>query len=276
VIDGIGAYNLGSAERPLALLAAAQGDAEAAAAHFDAALAQHRQLGARLLVAGTLRDAGRVLHDDARLAEARSTYAALGLEVDVGLAKRPVGPPPAPSGTNVFRRDGELWLVGLQGSTTRVRDSKGMRDLARLLARPGEEIHVLDLVADGPTLREDAPGDPIDAAARRQYQARLLELEAELTEADDRADVARSEQLHEERDALVAELSGAYGLGGRARRRGDSSERARSTVTQRVRDAIARVEASDGPLGAHLRRSVRTGTFCSYVPEHPTTWDLTP
>ena len=67
---------------------------------------------------------------------------------------------------------------------------------------------MLDLVTDGPTLRSDAPGDPIDDVARRQYQARLLEIEADLAEADEHADVARSERLHAERDALIAELSG--------------------------------------------------------------------
>jgi hypothetical protein len=135
-------------------------------------------------------------------------------------------------------------------------------------------VHVLDLVTDGPTLRSDAPDDPIDDSARRQYQARLLEIDADLAEADDHADVARSERLHAERDALLAELSSAYGLGGRARRRGDSSERARSAVTQRIRDAIGRIAAVDPDLAHHLRRSIRTGTFCSYTPEHPTTWDL--
>jgi hypothetical protein len=219
-----------------------------------------------LLVAGTLRDAGRTLPDERMVAEAAALDAALGI------GERQESPAPSPK--NRFQRDGDVWLVGLHGTNNRLKDTKGMRDLARLLARPGEETHVLDLVADGPTVRSDAPGDPIDASARRQYQARLRELEEELAEADDRADVARSEQLHAERDALISELSGAYGLGGRARRRGDSAERARSTVTQRVRDAITRIEAADAALGAHLRRSVRTGTFCSYLPEHPTVWDL--
>jgi hypothetical protein len=155
-----------------------------------------------------------------------------------------------------------------------MKDTKGMRDLARLLAHPHADVHVLDLVAEGPTLRSDAPGDPIDEAARDQYRARLIEIEGELAEADDRADVARSERLHVERDALLSELSSAYGIGGRARRRSDSAERARSAVTQRIRDAIGRIEAADPALGGHLRRAVRTGTFCAYSPEHPTSWEL--
>lgn len=68
-----------------------------------------------------------------------------------------------------------------------------------------------------------------------------------------------------ERDALIAELSRAFGLGGRARRLGDEQERARKAVTARVRDAVGRIEAVHPSLGAHLRASVRTGAWCSYV-----------
>ena len=67
------------------------------------------------------------------------------------------GPSPPPVDTarvpaeaphpNVFRREGDYWLVVFDASTARVRDLKGMRYLARLLAAPGREFHVLDLVA---------------------------------------------------------------------------------------------------------------------------------
>jgi tetratricopeptide (TPR) repeat protein len=269
-IDGIGCYDMGSVERALAMLAALRGDTTLATDHFDAALRRHRQIGARLLVAGTLRDAGRALNDAELTDAAETQYAALGLSQGSGEAHEATANGGA---ANVFRRDGEVWVVGLNGSTTTMRDTKGMRDLAKLLTQPGTEVHVLDLVAYGPTVRSDAAGDPIDDSARRQYQARLLEIEGDLAEADERADVARSERLHVERDALLAELSGAYGLGGRARRRGDSTERARSAVTQRIRDAISRIEAADAGLGGHLRRSIRTGTFCSYSPEQPPVWE---
>jgi hypothetical protein len=33
------------------------------------------------------------------------------------------------------------------------------------------------------------------------------------------------------------------------------------------------VEAAHPDLGRHLRRSVRTGTYCSYHPTEPTDWD---
>lgn len=273
-IDGIGCYDMGSVERPLGMLAAVHGNTALAAEHFDAAVRQHRQTGERLLVAGTLRDASQALHDPAMLNEAQELYAALGVNPASSGPAADTAPARESSSGNVFRREGDGWLVGLGGTAHLMRDTKGMRDLARLLAQPNTDIHVLDLVADGPTVRSDAPGDPIDDTARSQYRARLVEIERDLADADDCADVARSERLHVERDALIAELTNAYGLGGRARRRSDSAERARSAVTQRIRDAVGRVEAADPDLGGHLRRAVRTGTFCAYAPERPTSWDL--
>lgn len=56
------------------------------------------------------------------------------------------GEQPTESG-NVFRREGDYWTVIFDGRTVRVRDLKGMRYLARLLAEPGREFHVLDLIA---------------------------------------------------------------------------------------------------------------------------------
>jgi hypothetical protein len=264
---------MGSVERALGMLAAADGDAALAAEHFDAALRQHRQTGERLLIAGTLRDASVALGNPAMLHEAQELYVALEIDRAPGPtadAARTGGR----SSANLFRREGDGWMVGLAGTRNLMRDTKGMHDLARLLAKPGTDVHVLDLVADGPTARSDAPGDPIDTTARDQYRARLVEIERDLADADECADLARSERLGAERDALIAELSSAYGLGGRARRRSDSAERARSAVTQRIRDAIARIEAADRELGGHLRRAVRTGTFCAYAPEQPTTWEL--
>jgi hypothetical protein len=149
-------------------------------------------------------------------------------------------------------------------------------------------MHVLDL-ADGRGSRRGldrasaaaqglrAAGDSwevIDAEAREAYKTRLGELDADLEEADRAGDIERSARAREERDALVAQLAAAYGLGGRARRSGDAAERARSAVTWRIRDALVRIEAAHPELGHHLRHSVRTGTFCVYDPEEPADWCL--
>jgi len=54
----------------------------------------------------------------------------------------------------------------------------------------------------------------------------------------------------------------------------DPVERARWTVSTRIRRALDRIDVAHPTLGRHLRHSVRTGTFCSYEPEMPTTWPV--
>jgi len=48
---------------------------------------------------------------------------------------------------NVFRCEGEYWTIVFDGKTVRLRDSKGMRYLAALLRRCGEEIQSVALQA---------------------------------------------------------------------------------------------------------------------------------
>ena len=272
-IDGIGGYFAGSVERTLAVLAAQRNDRDLARQHFAVALLAHRRVRSPLLVAATLRDAGACLDDEAMASRAAAAFGALGLGAGPAAGPAPTIGLTAVDGCS-FRREGDGWVLAWHGKVAHVRHTKGMADLARLLARPHTEVHVLDLVDVGPTLETGPSDDGIDPTARRQYRARLEDIESELDEADGNGDVARSERLHLEREALLAELSTAYGLGGRTRRRGGSSERARSAVTQRIRDAIIRIEGRHPELGHHLRRSVRTGTFCAYQPETPVEWRL--
>lgn len=58
--------------------------------------------------------------------------------------------------------------------------------------------------------------------------------------------------------------------------RSSADERARLAVTQRVKAALKRIAAVHPALGRHLKRSIKTGTFCAYVPnpEQPISWLL--
>jgi AAA ATPase domain len=299
VVEGIGAALRGPVQRHLGILAAALGDAEAAAAHFDRAVERARGIGATLYVARTLRDAGVALSDPGRIAAARQLYHALGVaERAAELTPVPAGTAPAPAvapsaplsdaaplSDNLFLREGEFWTLSYQDRQARLRDTKGLRDLAVLLAAPGREFAAVELAAERsavpaahvPAGELHEPGDlgeVVDAQARAAYRRRLLELDEEEADADARGDQQRSIALAAERDALLAQLSAAYGLGGRARRAGHPAERARTAVTARIRDALRRIEAAHPELGSHLRHSVSTGTFCRYRPEPPTAWRL--
>jgi len=250
-------FTTGPVTLQLGLLAAALGRWDDAVAHLEDAARRCDVLGARLLAA-------RARAELARVAAARD---------------RPSPGHGDRDGGNVFRRDGDVWTVAFNGRTVPLRDAKGLRDLAVLLAAPGREVAVTDLAAGVPGGQAPAVAalgaDPVlDDRARAAYRARLAELDGELAETDAHHDIERSARLAAERDALIGELARATGLGGRRRRLGDATERARTTVTARIRDAIGRIERAHPELGRHLRASITTGARCAYRPAETVRWDV--
>jgi hypothetical protein len=171
-------------------------------------------------------------------------------------------------------QEGEYFTVIARGTRAfRLKDSLGMQYLARLIAEPGQEIHVLDLVSAGRTGAEEAPidtgdaGPLLDDAARDTYRRRLEDLRDTLTEAESFGDATRAASAREEIDFLGTELARALGLGGRGRRVGSAAERARTAVQRRIKNAIDRIVEAAPELGPALGRAVRTGNFCVYRPE---------
>ncbi|MFD6657545.1 ATP-binding protein [Streptomyces parvus] len=178
-----------------------------------------------------------------------------------------------------FRRNGPVWQLRWDGVTVHVPDAKGLRDLHSLLGLPGADVPAVRLLApEGGDLVVAAGqlgGDPVlDAEAKRRYKEHLDRLDAEIDRAAARDDAQQVEKYDRERQALLDELRTAAGLGGRTRRLGDQTERARKTVTARIRDTLRKLETLHPALAAHLRASVTTGTTCAYRPEHSPDWRL--
>ncbi|WP_081915849.1 ATP-binding protein [Saccharothrix sp. NRRL B-16314] len=172
-------------------------------------------------------------------------------------AAEPVVPAP-----QEFRRDGDVWTLTYGGATVRMPDSKGLRDLHVLLGSPGEPVPAVSLLAPEAVASARLGGDPVlDDEAKARYRRRLDELDDEIDRAfdDDRAAA-----LDRERQALLEELRAAAGLAGRTRRLGDEAERARKTVTARIRDTLRKLDARHPGLAAHLRGTVSTGATCVY------------
>ena len=69
----------------------------------------------------------------------------------------------------------------------------------------------------------------------------------------------------------MSELSQRFA--GRQRTRGPA-ETARKAVTKVLRTQIGKLLDTHPRLGEHLRESVRMGTFCTYAPGTPTTWEV--
>jgi hypothetical protein len=179
---------------------------------------------------------------------------------------------PDEAAVNDFIRQGDVWKVSYAGRTAFARHTKGMSDIATVLSRPGQEVSAMDLIGAGAVVASTGP--VLDERARAEYQVRIRELQAEVDDADRANDPYRAERAALEMDALVDELSSAYGLGGRSRATGESAERARTAVTWRIRAAIDRLHSSHPELADHLRRSVQTGRFCRYDPSPEVSWKL--
>jgi hypothetical protein len=163
--------------------------------------------------------------DGARLARGLAR-AGLAGDPDEGRAEavaRPVTPEVAAA---TFHRNGPVWTMAFGGLSVQLTHQKGFLDLAQLLARPGAELHCLELADRPAETAGDAP--VLDERARRELKARVRELQQEIDEAAGAHDTARAERAREELDQIVEHLSGALGIGGRARPLGSAAERARS------------------------------------------------
>ena len=160
-------------------------------------------------------------------------------------------------------REGEYWVFAFAGDVTRLRDSKGVRYLARLLRNPGRELHALDLVMSDASAGEAAlpareqpwaPGSGegvlLDPSTRDAYRRRLADLQEEVEEANAYHDPARAERAQQEIDDLVAELTGALGFGGGDRKTAADAERARQSVTRAVKGTVLRLGEAHPALGA--------------------------
>jgi hypothetical protein len=246
--------------------------------HFAQAVALNARLGARLLVAHTERDLAELLRRrgtaDRRarglLERAIRTYRTLELphHAERAAARTTASPQVA---RNVFRREGDVWTIGFDERALRLKDTKGLRYLARLIGHPGQEYHVIDLAGAADVHQAEVTPAP-DQQARTAYRRRLEDVREQLEEAERFNDVARATALREEMNAIAIELAGVYGLRG-ARARG-GAERIRKAVTKCIRDQIAKIATTHAVLGRHLANAVRTGTFCAYVPEKPVDWEL--
>jgi hypothetical protein len=267
---------MGSNAHWAGVVAGALGRTEDARRWLEQGLAVHRRIGARAWEAESHLELAALGAAGPHRERAADLAAELGLP---GVLARLPGPrdATAPEVTRAadaeLCRDGELWRIRYKTASAHLRDAKGLADLHTLLARPGTDVHVLELAGAGHA--EHDTGTLLDAAARAAYRHRLGELDHDLSAARADHDTARAERLEDERVALLDELRRATGLGGRPRALGTSTtERARKTVTSRLREAIHRIEAVHPELGAHLDRSVITGARCRYQPTTPLSWRL--
>ncbi len=245
------------------LARAAPGDAAAAGTLLADVEREAAELGMRHI-------AGRVRR--VRPPEAAAPATAAAPDMATAPATTPA-PAPAPA-THEFRFDGSVWSLTYAGRTAHMPDAKGLRDLRFLLGRPGSDIPAVHLLApeggEEVVAARSLGGDAVlDEEAKSRYKLRLELLDQEIDRAASRGDECRAAEYDRERAALLTELRTAAGLGGRARRLGDEAERARKTVTARIRDTLRKLDDRHPELAAHLRATVSTGATCTYRPDQP-------
>jgi hypothetical protein len=182
--------------------------------------------------------------------------------------------PAAGGAAATLTRDGRWWVVAHDGTSARLRDTKGLRYLAELVRVPGAERHALDLVdriegvdPDGPSRHALGDAGPLlDTRARTAYRHRIEALRAAADEAVEEGRLDEAEAHQVEIDQLVGQLAAAFGLGGRDRQAAGAAERARLNVTRALRTATSAVAEALPGAGAALDRGVTTGHYCRYEP----------
>ncbi|MFB4317595.1 AAA family ATPase [Actinomadura sp. 21ATH] len=236
------------------------------------------ELAAALAARGTGEDAATAA---ALLAEAADEASRLGMAHLAERAGRSAREPPGHGAAGVpdeFTWDGAVWRLSYGGRTVHLPDAKGMRDLHCLLGAPGRDVAAVRLLNPVDAAVETAASMGADAVlddeAKARYRRRLDLLDEAVDRAVELGRDAEAAEYDRERQALIGELRRAAGLAGRARRLGDAGERARKTVTARVRNALRRIEDRHPELGAHLRESVSTGAACRYAPDREIAWRL--
>ena len=291
--------SIGAVDRYLGLLAASLDRLDDAARHLEDAVQINERMGARPWTAHSRFDLATVLvrrdapGDRPRAADLISLALAaardLGmpaLEARILAAESGASTPATDGATGTFRHEGDYWTIAFEGDGFRIKDSKGIAYLARLLERPGQELHALDLAGSRAAnttsaapgelhvASEDGAGPMLDDAAKAAYRTRVDELRSEIAQGEEWNDTERVAKARAELEALTSELAAAVGLGGRDRQSASATERARVSVTRAIRNAIDRLSAESPALGGHLEATIRTGTYCSYTPDPraPITW----
>jgi tetratricopeptide (TPR) repeat protein len=270
---------LGATDLATAWLLHTVGDLDDADAHYRSAAECNGRIGARSWLAQTRADHARLLRERDRAGDRDEAARLLDLAQtaarEIGLVTVDTAghEPPRPAAPAMFRREGSVWELAFADRVAQVPDARGLRDLAYLLSRPGEAVSVLELVDGTGAAPSSARGAPtLDERARREIREKLRRLDDDEADAEAAGDGERAARAREKRQTLAEAVARDFGLGGRARRIGDPVERARKTVSTRIRRTIATIGRAHPELGRHLERSIDTGAWCAYRPAEPVDW----
>ena len=196
------------------------------------------------------------------LAQAATIYRRLDIgrlaDEAEAVLRRSQDPTPDSSGVNAFVRTATGWQLAYGGRQATVVDVAGLAHIAAVLRADGRPVHALELVEGA------AAGDQLATELR----SRLEEVDAQAAAAAEPVAAALGRAEGDLLRADLADLGDPISTATQSSA-AEAADRARRLVALRIRSAVDRVEGALPDLGRHLRRSVRTGTFCFYEPEGP-------
>jgi TolB-like protein/tetratricopeptide (TPR) repeat protein len=175
----------------------------------------------------------------------------------------------ASTSKGAFIDQGEFWELQYNNQIITIKDSKGLRDIAKLLQQPEEEFYCIDLM--GAVLMASGT-KMIDDKAKSEYKQKVQALQIAISDAEEMGLYEKAEQDKEKLDTLIDQLAQTVGIANKTRKTGSSVEKARAAVTWRIRNAIKKIEKVHPQLAKHLSNSIKTGSYCSYKPEISHEW----
>ena len=189
-----------------------------------------------------------------------------------------IGIEPELSPRYLFKLGGtQFRMLAFDSEPVIIKESVGLWYIAHLLANPDVPIEapLLESLHTGidPKIASGSKGERIDPQAKREYQSRLAELDAELEDARTCNASLRLAEIENERRQLIEAIRTSLGLGGRIREDFDA-DRSRKAVCKAIRRAIDAVEAEHPALARHLDGSIRLGLQIAYAPPFPIDWTL--
>jgi hypothetical protein len=187
---------------------------------------------------------------------------------------------------NLFLLQGDYWRIMYMGEEIHLRDSKGLRILRLLLENPGVEKDVLDLTysadsesattgkASLPSMTKDEAEDTrLDAVSYvstdkvidvAEYVKLRKKAEERLEKAILRDDPEAAEEARQAMDWIDSELESHRNLFGESRQFASSLERARTSVSHSVSNALRSIRKHHRVLADYLDTHIHTGYRCCY------------
>lgn len=157
---------------------------------------------------------------------------------------------------------------------------KGLQDIHVLLSHADTDISAYDLLVGPGAVGRAAPppatGEAaIDPQARREIGAEIKRLDEQIDTALQTGADAHAQRLDQQREELLAYVGAATGLLSRTRAMGDEAEKARKTVSSRIKHAIGLISVEMPGLASHLNEQIVFGVRCRYASLDTHTLNLT-